>query len=322
MERKIKEIIKPYKYVLDFGKKKTYEKDYFRIQYFSKEIKNNIFNVCLIEDFFNDEVVLFEKIHGKKGIKELLNSIIIDIKKEKYNRFYDSIYYYAPNIMSNALKNDIAYHICDNDNPNDNTINQIGLIANYHMDNSVFQASMLLDKNKPSTISSEFFRSNSIYLMDELYSCKFETNKYMKNKKLYAIDISKLDYYIGSSDIGGFLLFFPDNYKNNKVSPYYAWENDKETQKWIKLYWNNFFSKKDFKSNNKKIISAEKKFAIDEILVQHRILPEFIVQIGRWDEDGIFIPTTSFSHFVLNKYKNKYKEILLNYRFSSMNKKD
>ena len=42
MERKIKEIIKPYKYVLDFGKKKTYEKDYFRIQYFSKEIKNNI----------------------------------------------------------------------------------------------------------------------------------------------------------------------------------------------------------------------------------------------------------------------------------------
>ena len=29
--------------------------------------------------------------------EELLNSIIIDIKKEKYNRFYDSIYYYAPN---------------------------------------------------------------------------------------------------------------------------------------------------------------------------------------------------------------------------------
>ena len=60
----------------------------------------------------------------------------------------------------------------------------------------------------------------------------------------------------------------------------------------------------------------------DEWCVQHRILPEFIVQIGRWDEDGIFIPTTSFSHFVLNKYKNKYKEILLNYRFSSINKKD
>lgn len=238
------------------------------------------------------------------GINDIEDSLIYFNTLDELKRFVDGYtsrrYYfedikYIHNDILLNYTNNIAYHLSDINNK-DSILKQ-GLIAGKNGSTEILKTSLLMDLNKPDKIPKNFCKTAAIYLYPKFTEWINETES-----DLYGVDISDLNYYVGSFTLSGFAL---------SHTMEIDWENEEEIKdtKYIDLYWNNFYSKDEFLKNTPAVKQSKEQYGLTELLVQFQIHPSRIIHIGTFSL-GRFLPNKNFVEFVKPQYKDSYRKIL------------
>lgn len=212
-----------------------------------------------------------------------------------------------PPILEDVRTKGVGFHITDEENGE--SIQKKGLIARGNPSEEVDLASIELDKYKPDWIPSWVKRYESVY-----FSPSFE-NYYLysgfgqrTNCHLYATVLKNEKAWVGSEGVGGFCLF-----SNMDREGFFEYQKERIEEEFSKDYWNYSCSLETFLKNGKRVKKKDSMFGLDEILVPRTIPKEEVIYMGRWDDNGTFIPSEHFVQFVREERKKDYLSILEKY---------
>lgn len=242
----------------------------------------------------NDSLIHF---NSKEDLKQFIIESVIE-----GNGSYPDIYYKGSNLLKDYSE-EVAYHISLTSN-RENILTK-GLIPNGENNLDTLPTSIYLDRYKIKKIPNNFFKSLSVYLYPEYYLSSSE-GIYSNNIDLYGVDISGLDWRIGSQFLSGNCMVTCNILDNEIIS------TDKDKIKEAKNYWKNSFSKKEFLEHSENIIKSNNNWGLDEILYCGIIDKSRIKLIGTFDSELIlwYFYENRIKDFIKEEYLDIYSNIL------------
>lgn len=218
------------------------------------------------------------------------------------DKSYPDIFYKGGNLLKD-FKGGVAYHISLVSNRKD--ILEKGLIPNGKPDLNVLSTSIYLDMLRTKEIPKDFFKSLSVYLYPDFYLSSSE-GIYSNNIDLYGIDISGLDWRVGSRFLSGNCLVTCNILDNEIISK----SNYRKSE--AKKYWKNCYSKEEYLKNSDRVIKSDRNWGLDEILYCGVIDKSRIKLIGTFDSEKIlwYFYEKSIKHFIKEEYKDNYLKVL------------
>ena len=248
--------------------------------------------------------------------EDLIQYIIEKVVNGKEN--YPDILFKGSNLLKDYTYG-IAYHISSVSNRED--ILAKGLIPNGKSDLDTLPTSIYLDRYRIKSIPKNFYKSLSVYLYPEYYLSSTERTC-ANNIDLYGVDISGLDWMIGSQFLSGNCIVNCNILDNDIVT------NEKNRIKEAKTYWKNCFSKEEYLSNSDRVIKSDKYWGLDEILYCGIIDTSRIKLIGTWSRDKClwYFYDDNIKFFIkedyLDNYKNTLRKINRNQELNQIIEKD
>ena len=264
---------------------------------------NDDYDIIFYKQKDNKDFVIFNNdnslIHFKSE-KELKQFIIDKVIEGK--EIFPDIIFKGGYVLKNYLEN-IAYHISLVSN-RAKILNK-GLIPNGENSLDTLPTSIYLDRYRTKEISRNFYKSLSVYLYPEYYLSSTECT-YPNDIDLYGVDISGLDWMIGSQFLSGNCIVNCNILDNDIVT------NEKNRIKEAKTYWKNCFSKEEYLSNSDRVIKSDKYWGLDEILYCGIIDTSRIKLIGTWSRDKMlwYFYKDNIKSFIKECYLDRYKTIL------------
>ena len=212
--------------------------------------------------------------------------------------------------MMKDYKNNVSYHFSPRKNRK--AIQKNGLIGGARSDIEILAASAYVDAHRSRNAPKDFYKTTAIYSYLEfsyIYS-GYEEKEYSEEEikiigdyyetDIYAIDLTGIDWYIGSIGISNALLM----YINIE-----SWgSQEKELHQAALEYWHNLYSKEEFLSASKKVQKTDENWGLDEILIPRKVGPEKVTLIGT-KKGNIFYPKPVIKEFIKEEYKQQTKEI-------------
>lgn len=185
-----------------------------------------------------------------------------------------------------GVNENVVFHFSNHSSQS--TIQKEGLRGGVGSTFELLSTSSFMDAHRTHNVPKWFYRTTSVYTYPEMDYCigeDDEPSEVFEDSDLWAIDISNMEWFIGSIGLSGFCLGSARTLDDPEF-------DEKEHLKWTRLYWHNFFSKDEFLNQSKLVQKANEDWGLDEVLIPLGIRPEKILYLGS-NKQGIFIPKMS-----------------------------
>ena len=277
----------------DIKKEKFYLDDY-EITYYRQ--RNN--SDFVIFDNEDNKLIHFQ---STEELKQFLLDRVIN-----GNNSYPEVFYKGSNLLKDFTDN-IAFHTSSVENRSKILSN--GLIPNGTSNLSVLSANIFADLHRTRSIPKNFYKSLSVYLYPDYFLSSTEETL-PTDEDLYAVDISGLNWRIGSIFLSGNILNNCSYFDELEQPEHFISDKSKITT--VQKYWKNSYSKEEYLNKSDRVMKSKNSWDLDELLYCGIIDKSRINLIATWNRNKLLwcFNEDIIKSFIKEEYLNNYRDIL------------
>ena len=211
-------------------------------------------------------------------------------------------------LLDRVINGNIAFHTSSVENRSKILSN--GLIPNGTSNLSVLSANIFADLHRTRSIPKNFYKSLSVYLYPDYFLSSTEETL-PTDEDLYAVDISGLNWRIGSIFLSGNILN-NCSYFDELEQPEHFFISDKSKITTVQKYWKNSYSKEEYLNKSDRVMKSKNSWDLDELLYCGIIDKSRINLIATWNRNKLLwcFNEDIIKSFIKEEYLNNYRDIL------------